>query len=204
MALRSQAIRGEMTKSGYLFLFLFLGVYSLCSAQDEADGEKFFDSVKVEIRLIDPDSITVQVTALTQDLFNTVWVFPDSHSDDSVFRLFEDRIETYLQARIPVQIDNKNIYMKVVQWKPGGKGRGDGFDSTLADTRENSITLGGKLPKQRKYLKIRVDMWVERKDAAETAVEFSLFHHGALQRQTWSHREKTLRFPISSDSLRPN
>jgi len=180
-------------------LIILMTVYS--GARAEEGGELFFENVGVSIHLIDPDSITLQVTASTEDLFNTVSVFPNAGSEKSVFQLFQKRIETYLQARVPVQVDGKNIRLKVVQWKPGGKGREDGFDSSLATTLENSITLGGILPKHRNYLSTHVDMWMERDDAADTRVSFSLFHNAILLKQEVLKREMIWKFPLSRDSL---
>jgi len=165
-----------------------------------AQGEKYFKEAKVAIQL-EPDSVKVRVVARAEDLMNTVHVFPGNNTDKAPFLLYEKRIEAYFQERIPVWIDGKQLYLKVVQWKPNGRGPGDGFDSASLNVIYQTITLGGRLPGNPEHLQVRADLWVERTDADATTVEFSLLQGGLILRRLSSRTEKTWKFPISPDSL---
>ena len=185
----------RMEKYFRLAFIISVAAYSVLFAD-----EKYFQAAKVVIRL-SHDSVQVQVVARAEDLMNTVHVFPGSNSDKEPYRLYEKRIETYFQTRIPLLVDGKRVDLRVVQWKPGGRGIGDGFDSASLNTIDHAITLGGRLPKNPDHLEVRADLWVERTDADTTIVEFSLVQDGLTLRRRLSRTERTLKFPISSDSL---
>jgi len=161
-----------------------------------------FDSAKLTIRLIDPDSIIVEFYADHDDIYNTVYIFPYLDNSQTQIQSFERRIEAYLQARLPVQVDSKNIGLHVVQWKPGGRGRADELDSASLRATNLTITLGGVLPKQRKFLKLEGDVWVERQDKeAETIFDVSLLWHDTLLDEHWINAEQPITYPVSEDSL---
>lgn len=167
-------------------------------------GEQHFRQAGVAVRLVGADSILVTVGASSEDLQNTVHVYPYGETPDedtASFRLFENRLEVYLQERIPVRVDGKRVFLKVTQWKPGGTGRDDRLDMSSLYVRNLFVTLGGKLPPHSKMLDITTNMWVERRDAAETVVQYSFFQDRQALRRLWTHREKTVRFPLTADSL---
>lgn len=183
-------------------------------AQDPLDnshapGEKFFRTAGVAVRLVGSDSVLVTVGARSEDLQNTVGVFPYydeitnvQDKDSANFRLFERKLEAYMQERIPVRVDGKNVFLRVNQWKPHGKGREDRLDMSSLFVEDLFITLGGRLPKQRKHLDITMNMWVERRDATDTEVQFSFFEGYTPLRRQWGKRERTVRFPLTADSLK--
>lgn len=185
---------------------------TLLPAQDDmseghAEGERFFQSAGIAIRLVGPDSLLVTFGARSEDLQNTVGVFPyeeDSArgSDSANFRLFERRLESYLQERIPVQVDGRGVFLQVVQWKPKGKGREDRLDMPSLWVEDLYVTLGGRIPRERKHLDVTANIWVERKDAQETQVQVSLFQDNQVLRRLWTKREKRVRFPLTADSLK--
>lgn len=182
-----------------------LGVAAAVSAQSPMEGdlpsEQHFRRAGIAVRLVAPDSVLVTVGAGSEDLQNTVGVFPYLDSDSAQFRLFEQRLEAYLQTRVPVRVDGKRLSLKVTQWKPGGRDREDRLDMKSLYVRDLFVTLGGKLPPGGKMLDVTANMWVERRDAAETVVQFSFFEgHQALRRE-WTRRERLVRFPLSADSL---
>src|SRR5690606_12631861 len=167
-------------------------------------GERHFHHAGIAVRLVGSDSILVTVGASSEDLQNTVFVYPYGETpeeDTTSFRLLENRLEVYLQDRIPVLVDGKRLYLTVTQWKPGGTGRDDRLDMKSLYVQNLFITLGGKLPPDPRTLDITANLWVERRDAAETVVQYSFFKDQKPLRRLWTHREKTVRFPLAADSL---
>lgn len=197
-----------MSKFSLFFVLLASVAFSQSDpASEDARGELHFRNAGIAVRLVGKDSILVTVGALSEDLQNTVGVFPyeDEFSvapDTANFRLFERKLEVYLQERIPVTVDGKRVYLRVVSWKPGGKGREDRLDMPSLYVKNLFITLGGRLPKQGKNLDITTNIWAERTDAADTEIQLSLFQDRTALRRLWTRREQTIRFPISSDSLK--
>lgn len=194
-------------KNTLALLFVLLGIGLADELEEGHIGERFFHSAGIAVRLVGEDSVLVTFGASSEDLQNTVGVFPyedeDSpHVDTANFRLFERKLETYLQERIPVRVDRKNLYLRVVQWKPDGKGREDGLDMKSLYRDQLFVTLGGRLPPKRSYLDITANIWIERHDAAETIVQFSLFQERQALRRLWTKRENTVRFPLQPDSLK--
>lgn len=162
-----------------------------------------FSAAFVDTELKD-DSVRVTVQADVQDLMNTVKVFPYYFgASDSTYRLYEDRLEWYLQQKTVVEADGRRLYLAVVQWKPGGKGRGDGFDSVSLRTDYHSVTLGGKLPKGTKLLTVRSDMWneIQEEGRVPANIEYGLFQGGVALKRAWTQAEKPVRFPIDPASI---
>jgi hypothetical protein len=161
-----------------------------------------FDQAFIDIRLIGADSVHLTVSADKNDMMNTVYTFPYEDNREESFRMYQARIESYLQARVPMRVDGKPVRLAAVNWKPGGRGRGDGFDSVSIRDQFHVITLGGVLPRQRKVLEIRSDMWVERDDGPPIiTMEYCLFQGDVFLRQRWARTEKSVRFPVSPDSV---
>ena len=177
----------------------------LCLCGAGGAEELFFQYAKVAVTLVDPDSITVDVTAEAEDFMNTINVFPVGDRDERKYRRYESLLESYLRTRIPVWVDGRRIALAAVNAKPGGKGNGNGsgsgFDSVSIHMADHTIRLGGKLPAKRSLMEVQADLWVERSDAGHTMVEFSLRNRGVILRRTWAGVEKKLRFPLSADSL---
>ena len=173
-------------------------------AQDPHDhlpGEQHFHAAGIALRLVAPDSILMTVGARSEDLQNTVRVFPYGDDDTTSFRLLERRLEVYFQDRIPVVVDGKRLFFRVTQWKPRGQGRADGLDMPSLYVDNLFITMGARLPKGAKAVDVTANLWLEREDAAETVVQFSLFEGSQPLRRLWTHREQTVRFPLTPDSL---
>jgi hypothetical protein len=168
--------------------------------QDDHDEEHYFMNAKIVLGLVGNDSLTVQFCAPAEDMVNTVGIFPADNSDPEIFRLYEKRMEAYLQDRLPVAVNRKRLFLKVVQWKPNGKGRADGFDS-LAIYSDQKITFAAKLPPQRDFIDVTANIWYERSDAGRTQVEYNLLQDGILLKRIFTGREKKVRFAIAPDSL---
>lgn len=157
-----------------------------------------YNEVKVAVKLIDPDSVHLEVDADHDDLLNTVMMFPDN-KDTALMRVYQTRIEAYLVSRLPLKVDGKGLPLKVIRWKPGGKGRADGFDSTSLYSARQVITLGAALPANAKKLTLGLNLWAEFQRS--TVGEIAWFWNGALLDRRWSPMEKTLVYPLERDSL---
>lgn len=163
-----------------------------------------FGRAYIDVRLVSSDSVHVEVTADREDYFNTVQTFPDVHEGPfSAFAaLYQQRLEAYLQTRVPLRADGKTVRLAATRWKPGGSGRDDALDSADVWAPYHTITLAGRLPAGATQLSIRADLWVERPDRPRmTMVEYAFFEGGRALRRVWEPTERTLRFPLGSDSL---
>lgn len=169
-----------------------------------------FGNAYIDVRVVAPDSVWVEVTADREDYFNTVQTFPDvfKGTPGAFAALYQQRIEAYLQSRVHLRADGQRLSLAAVRWKPGGQGREDALDSLSLWAPFHTITLGGKLPastkspKPPKSLSIRTDLWVERPDKPRvTMVEYAFFHGDGALRRVWVPTERTLRFPLGTDSL---
>lgn len=169
-----------------------------------ACGAAHFGNAYIDVRLVAPDSVLVEVTADREDFFNTVQTFPDVHQGSiaSFAALYQQRMEVYLQSRIHLRADNRPVRLAAVRWKPGGAGREDGLDSASLRVPFHTITLGGRLPAAAEVLTIRSDLWVERPDRPRvTMVEYAFFAGEEALRRQWIPTERPLRFPLGPDSL---
>ena len=180
-------------------LIVVLVALTFVFSQDEEE-EHFFMNAKIVIELVGNDSLTVQFCAPAEDMVNTVGIIPDGNADKEPYRLYEKRMEAYLQDKVPVAVNRKRLFLKVVQWKPGGKGREDGFDSAAIYSPQK-ILFASKLPPPRDYLDVTANVWTERTDAGNTLVEYNFVQDGTLLKRLWTGREKRVRFSLSPDSL---
>jgi hypothetical protein len=157
-----------------------------------------YNEIKVSIKLIDPDSLHLEVNMDDDDMLNAMGMFPEE-KDTAMMRAYEVQTEAYLTSRLVLKVDGKGLPMRVVQWKPGGKGRQDGFDYASIYSTRQVITLGAALPKKREKLSLVMNVWVEFKNP--TLGEVDWVWNGALLDRRWSYMEKTLTYPLATDSL---
>ena len=161
-----------------------------------------FNEAYIDLRLVGSDSLWIDVSADHNDMMNTVGVFPYEDQKKESYLAYQARIEAYLQSRMIVTVDGKRVRLSVVRWKPMGKGRDDGFDSTSIRQSPHQITLGGLLPQTRKILEVKTDFWVERSDIPPyITAKYSLFEKNTLLRQYWARMEAKVRFPVHPDSI---
>lgn len=163
-----------------------------------------FGRAYIDVRLVAPDSILVEVGADRQDMMNTVETFPDRYTGapGTFYQVYQQRLEAYLQSRVHVRADGKAVRLAAVRWKPGGAGRHDDLDSVSLWLPYATITLGGRLPASAQSLSIRTDLWVERPDKPKISmVEYAFWQGDDVLRRVWMPTERTLRFPLRADSL---
>jgi hypothetical protein len=162
-----------------------------------------FSRLFVDVRLHGKDSVTLGVEADLQDMMNTVFVFPYYGGDTSasVYRLYEGKLEAYFQQKVRLTADGKTVYLRAVNWKADGKGRDDHMDSASIQRAYHTVVLGGKLPPGTKLAGLYSEVWAERPDGAEPKIQYNLYRKGTLLRTVWSRNEKTVRFPVTPDSV---
>lgn len=181
----------------FLVLVITLSLPLLASAQH-------FGRAFIDLRLVPPDSVHVEVTADREDFFNTVQTFPDvfDGNPQAFAALYQQRLEAYLQTRVHVRAGGKAVRLAAIRWKPGGAGRADALDSADVWTPYHTITLGGRLPAGAVHMTVRADLWVERPDRPRiTMVEYA-YHEGKhTLRRVWEPTERVVRFPLAPDSL---
>lgn len=167
-----------------------------------------FSLAYVDVRLVKPDSVRVTIESDGEDMKNAVRVFPRYDDPPGTgmesFRRYERLMESYLLQKIKVRADGKPVNLSVVSWKPGGKGREDGFDTVSIYAGNHAITLGGRLPEGTKTLSAWAEIWIERPEVTPDippAIDYYFFDGGIPLRRVWSRTERWVRFPVNADSL---
>jgi len=162
-----------------------------------------FSVAYVDIHLWPEDSVTVTIEADAQDMMNTVFTFP-LYADTGVqaYRLYERRMEQYLQQKIRLRADDKPVFLRAVAWKKDGKGRDDGLDSVSIQTGTHAFTLGGKLPPGTRRVSIWSEIWNERPELDHPPLmDYFLYEGAAVRRRFSAPYERWVHFPVTADSL---
>ncbi len=167
-------------------------------------------ATKIKLRLLDHDSFTVTVQVHHDDF---TYILPHKISfelgtivPDEV-RGYQMMMENYERARIHLSVDNHPIdNLKIIRWKPGGKGPKDDLthDEKAFWIGSFTFTFLGKLPPPpRKMLSFNVQMFAEMSlwIGTEPTSEVSFYWHNALLDHQWLGVDQILREPISADSL---
>lgn len=183
----------KLMRIGFLLPILWVGI-----AQSHPSGTS-----KVEIRILDPDSLTATMDVNHDDIMNVIKDFlqPDTLSLPQA-QLFQEKVSAYLLSRVVVQVDGQTEELKILRWKPGGKGPDDGFfhDDAAFSRPDNIITFAGTLPKSRKNLNVTVQLFAEF--GISPISEVSLYWHDTLLTRTWLGLDRTLKLSIAPDSLK--
>ena len=179
----------------FLPMFLLIGL-----AQAHPNGTS-----KIAIRLIDPDSITVTVNANHDDLTNVVH-FNSTFGLDTIVRsealIYQERLSGYLLSHLNLQVDGSPLgNLKIIRWKPDAKNPEDDLttDKIAYWASPQIMTFGGKLSSPRKNLGINVQLFAEL--GIQPITEISLYWRDSLLVRKWLGLDRTLRFPITQDSL---
>src|SRR3989338_3954310 len=103
---------------------------------------------KIAVHLIEPDSLTVTVDGNGDDFMSSTQTSPVGADTPEKKRelclLYQERLLAYLLARVRMEIDGRRVEnLKVLRWKPWGKGPGDGFagDSLALWSSSHVVTL---------------------------------------------------------------
>jgi len=158
---------------------------------------------KVSIEILDPGTITVAIDVNHADIMNVTKdiLQPDTLSLPQA-QLFQEKTSNYLLSRVILQVDGQPQSLKILRWKPNGKGPEDGFyhDDAAFGSMDNIITYAGTLPPQsRKKLDVTVQLFAEF--GIEPISEVSLYWHDTLLVRHWLGLDRTLHLYISPDSL---
>jgi hydrogenase/urease accessory protein HupE len=187
----------SMMPMRYLFraLAITIGVASATAAHVTG-------SSTVDIRLVGPDSLTVTVSATQTDFVEATgrnFKLGSSEERRSSADAYQEKLAAYLRARIRLETDQGTPALSVLQWKPKGRGPGDGFDSASFFRERQIVTMGGGLPKNRAWLRVEVGMFPEL--GVQPVSEISLFWKDTLVRRVWLGPDASVRFPMAQDTL---
>ncbi len=157
---------------------------------------------KVALRILDPDTLTVTMDVNHEDLMN---ILKDFIQVDTLTaaqaQVFQEKTFVYLHNRVRVQVDGQQEDLKILRWKPNGKGPDDGFyhDDAAFTSSSNIVTFVGILPQPHKRLDVTVQLFAEF--GINPISEVSLFWHDTLLTRTWLGLDRTLPIYIAPDSL---
>jgi hypothetical protein len=162
-----------------------------------------FGFAAMEVHLIEPDSVRVSIEVDAQDLMNTVYTFPlYADTGEAAYRLYERRLEQYMQTKVKLRADGKPVNLAAVQWKRDGKGRHDGLDSVSIQEKDHYIALSGKVPKGMNRLSVRADLWDDRDEVQDPPrIELALHQGDVLLRRMITEMGRTINFSLHPDSV---
>jgi hydrogenase/urease accessory protein HupE len=160
-------------------------------------------TTKAVIRLLDNDSLTVEIDANTNDVINAVGTPLNPNIFDSALaRIHQEKAAHYLFSRITVRADNKSaLTPDVILWKRDGSGPADDLsrDSAALWDSVMVVTYGGKLPAGANALTFTAAIFPEF--GVQTLCEVSVFWKDTLIERRWLTIDKKLRLPLAADSL---
>lgn len=157
----------------------------------------------VFIRLLDNDSLTVEIDANAPDVALAVGSSPDlSGLDDDGARIHQEKAAHYLFSRVLVRAENRSVLdPRVLSWKRGGAGPDDDLAGDRAALEDTTVVLlfGGKLPEGARTLSFSAALFPEF--GVQSLCEVSIYWRGDLIERRWLTLDKTLRLPLDPDSL---
>jgi len=158
---------------------------------------------KVYIRILDNDSLTMEVDANTDDVINAVnaRLNPDIFMPDSV-RRYQAAAAQYLFSRATLRADSRSILdPAVILWKRGGEGPSDDLAGDSAAMWDSVVvmTFGGRVPAGARTLVFSAALFPEF--GVQSLCEASVYWKDSLVERRWLTVDQTLRVPLSPDSL---
>jgi hydrogenase/urease accessory protein HupE len=181
--------------SVFALLWLALGV--------TAAGAHPSGTTKAIIRLLDHDSLTIEIDANSLDVASAIATSLNPVRFDSAqVRLFQERAAHYLLSRVVLQADHRSVvHPEVILWKRDGAGPQDDLvrDSLAANDTIMVFTYGGRLPAQANSLTFSAAIFPEF--GVQTLCETSVYWKDTLIERRWLTVDKTLRLALSPDSL---
>src|SRR6185295_14897572 len=111
-------------------------------------------------------------------------------------------LANYLLARVRLEADhNGPLPLRVLRWKPKGKGPEDGFgdDSAAFNDVRQIVTLGSRLPAPRHWLTVTVQLFAEY--SVQPVSEVSEVWKDSVVERHWIGLDRVLRLPLDADTL---
>jgi hydrogenase/urease accessory protein HupE len=160
------------------------------------------------IRLLDNDSLTLEIDANTLDVMEAISMpavtvpFDAEHT-----RLFQQRAAHYLLSRVTLAAGGEKggrrsaLEPRVISWKRDGRGPDDDLASDSVAARDTVFifTYGGTLPEGATTLVFSAALFPEF--GVQALCEASVYWKDTLIERRWLTLDKTLRVPLARDSL---
>lgn len=156
---------------------------------------------KITLELRDPDTLLVISDANRDDVLNAIRETPNRDSLTSEYsRRFMEKVAYYLQSRLRLEVDGRGLSnMQVISWDSLGKSDPSLIDSADLSRLTFIITYQTQIPAQGQRLAISPQYFLEF--GIQPLSEVSVFWHKQLVQRSWLTPDKTLRLPLSRDSL---
>jgi hypothetical protein len=159
---------------------------------------------KVTVRLLGSDSLIVEVDANTSDMITAVGMEamrPEVFIPADV-RTYQARAAQYAYSRLAIRADNRAVLNSaVLSWKRGGMGPDDDLAGDSAAMWDTSIviTFGGRYPAGARMLNFGAALFPEF--GMQSICQASVLWRDTLVERRWLVLDRTLRVPLSPDSL---
>jgi hypothetical protein len=159
-------------------------------------------SSTVDVRLSGTDSVLITVSASPTDYEEALHRklrlgTPAVRRADA--NAYQEKLAGYLRERLRLETGQESLRLRVLRWKPDGKGPEDGFDSASFFRDRHSVTLGGALPAHRAWMRIGIQLFAEL--GVQPVSEASVYWKGSLVRRAWMGPDQTLLLSLIPDSL---
>jgi hydrogenase/urease accessory protein HupE len=156
---------------------------------------------KVILELRDPDTLVVISDVNRDDVLSAIREYPRPDSLTPEYsRRFMEKVAYYLQSRLRLEVDGRGLSnMQVVSWDSLGKSDPSLIDSSDLARRTFIITYKTQIPPQGQRLAIAPQYFLEF--GIQPLSEVSVLWHKQLVQRSWLTPDKTLRLPLSRDSL---
>lgn len=176
------------------FVVLGLGVFAHVSAHPNGVS-------KITLNLRDGDTLIVTSDVNRDDVLNAIRETPFRDSLTPEYsRRFMEKVAYYLQSRLRLEVDGRGLSnMQVISWDSLGKSDPSLIDSADLSRLTFIITYQTQIPAQGQRLAISPQYFLEF--GIQPLSEVSVFWHKQLVQRSWLTPDKTLRLPLSRDSL---
>lgn len=185
-----------MLQRPFLPLFLVLAAAGTLFAHPNGTS-------KVFVRLLEHDSLTVEVDANSGDMISAVRsdIDPYNYTPEEA-KTYQEQAAHYAYSRLTVRADNRPVLNPhTLLWKRDGRGPKDDLTRDSAALWDSVIvlTFGGKLPESARELRVNAAIFPEF--GVQTICEVSVLWRDTLIERRWLTLDRTLRIPLQRDSL---
>jgi hypothetical protein len=157
---------------------------------------------KIELNLIDPDSLQLRIDVNRDDILNIINESPSGHlnSEKAYFYQVMKKVAYYMQSRIHVEVDGRGLSsLHVVGWNKEGKSDTTQIDSVDVGIGNCVLIFAAHIPNPTGKLTMGVQLFLEL--GIQPLSEISVLWHGQLVQRSWLTTEKTMHLPLHRDSL---
>jgi hypothetical protein len=157
---------------------------------------------KIELNLIDPDSLQMRIDVNRDDILNIINESPNGHagSEHAYFYEVMKKVAYYMQSRIHVEVDGRGLSsLHVVGWNKDGKSDTTQIDSVDVSIGNCVLIFAAHIPNPNGKLAMGVQLFLEL--GIQPLSEITVLWHGQLVQRSWLTTEKIMHLPLHRDSL---